>query len=1211
MRRFGKAALATGAFGILAVSAAVVSPAGSAGAVPPSQPDTDRPRLELVGRYDTGGGAGSAEIVAYRGATMYVLNKTKVDVVDLSDPATPTKTGELDLSGDGGEPTHVAAWRDYVAVTVPAAVKTDPGKVVLFDAGRPGIPRIAEATVGALPDMVTFASNGGRLVVANEGEPSGYGTPGAVDPEGTVTIINRRRLVAGQPGAVTTVDFGEFNAGGPRHAETAGVRLNGPGASVAQDLEPEYVGVSGRTAWVTLQENNAVAVIDLPTATVTSLVPLGTKSHETAGNGIDASDRDGTVAPGPNRGKIDITPKPVDGLYQPDAAAPFVIGGTTYVATANEGDAREWPGFVDEIRINSAAYTLDTGLYPPTSESDPKLGRLTVSRSDGNTDADPEYERATAFGTRSVSIRDAAGNLIWDSGDLLEQVTAAANPGAFNANNDSNAFDDRSDNKGPEPEGVVFGRVGGRPYLFVGLERAGGVVVLDVTDPNAPVFVQYLNNRTYAQSGIGPDSGPEGLTFVPAGASPNGRQTLLVGNEVTGTVSIYQRARKVPVAERDGAGRLTLLHNNDGESSLLPGLNGSLPVGGAAAFKTVMEREIADARNLNNAVLSVYAGDAFLASATLACSLPPNPVTTPVYDAVAQRQMPYDVHALGNHEFDFTPDFTERFIRAFGDGGPVDQPFLATNLDFSGEPGFADLVDGDGIIQNGQQGRVIGGAAIRIDPVTGQRFGIVSAITPQLATISSPRNVAVTSSDIATTAAAVQADIDRLHALGVRKIILVSHLQSVANDRALIEQTSGVDIAVAGGGDDQLASPAIPTARQLLPGDPVAVGTYPIWVTDAAARQVPIVTTSGNYKYLGRLDVRFDAAGELAGPSSIDLNRSYPRRVAPDSPQATAGALYDTVAPDPAIVASVITPVQACLAGFASDVQATSEVRINTSRQGNAGLGFTTGVRTGETNGGNLVADAFLAFYDATAASVGLPARSPANPVIAIQNGGGIRQTGSVAGEVLPVGGSPPGPITRLNTLDLLPFANTMAVVSDVTPAQLKDILERSIAAQSATAAECGVASPAAPGSSSGAFLQIAGFEVTYNRCGTAQVTSNPPAGENAGTITTPGTRVVDVTLDDGTPIVVGGVPVAGAPNVRIVTNSFTAAGGDNFAVLEDVFATQTVGLPGSYEQALRDYITNPAVFPVGVSGYPTIPATDTRYAAPTGEGRITILASP
>jgi 2',3'-cyclic-nucleotide 2'-phosphodiesterase (5'-nucleotidase family) len=1212
MGRFGKAALVGAAFGMLAATAAVLSPAGGAGAAPASQPDTTKPRMELVGRYDTGGGLAAAEIVAYSDSTMYVLNKHKVDVVDVSNPAAPVRTAQLDLSAYGGEPTHVAAWRNFVAVTVPAAVKTDPGRLVLFDAAQPGIPVVAEVETGALPDMVTFASNGGRLLVANEGEPNSYGQPTSVDPEGSVTIVNRRRLLAGKPGAVTTVGFAAFNVGGPRHGETAGVRLNGPGASVAQDLEPEYITARGRTAWVTLQENNAVAVIDIPTATVTSLRPLGTKDHSVPGSGLDASDRDGTVAPGPNRGKINIGPKAVDGLYQPDGAAQFDIGGVTYVALANEGDAREWPGFTDEIRVNNAAYPLDPAVYPAGTKADQQLGRLTVSRTDGNTDADPEYERITAFGSRSVSIRDADGNLVWDSGDLFEQVTAAANAGAFNANNDSNAFDDRSDNKGPEPEGVVFGRISGRPYLFVSLERSGGVIVLDVADPAAPTFVQYLNNRTYAQSTVGPDSGPEGMAFVPSGASPTGRQLLLVGNETTGTVSIYQRAVRATSATRDGAGRLTLLHNNDGESSLLPGLNGTLPVGGAAAFKTVMEREIADARNLNNAVLSVYAGDALLASATLACSLPPAPPTTPVYDAVAQRQMPYDVHALGNHEFDFTPDLTERFIRAFGDGGPVSQPFLATNLDFSGEPGFADLIDADGIIQNGQTGRVVGGAAIKIDPVTGQRFGIVSAITPQLATISSPRNVVVTTADIAATAAAVQADVDALHALGVRKIILVSHLQSVANDQALIAQTRGVDIAVAGGGDDQLTSPAIPVARQLLPGDPASVGTYPLWVTDLASRQVPIVTTSGNYKYVGRLDVRFNAAGELDGPSSIDLLRSFPRRVAPNSPQATAGAFYDTVVPDPAIVASVNGPVQACLDGFAGDVQATTEVRLNTSRQGNAGLGFTTGVRTGETNGGNLVADAFLAFYDATATSAGLPPRGPSNPVIAIQNGGGIRQTGSVAGEVLPVGGTPPGPITRLNTLDLLPFANTMAVVSNVTPAQLKDILERAVAAQSATAAECGgTASPAAPGASSGAFLQVAGFAVTYNRCGTAQVTSNPPPGENAGTITTPGTRVVHVTLADGTPLVVGGVPVPGAPNVRIVTNSFTAAGGDNFAVLEDLFAANTVGLPGSYEQALRQYIADPAKFPIGPSGFPTIPATDTRYALPTGEGRITILASP
>jgi 5'-nucleotidase len=672
------------------------------------------------------------------------------------------------------------------------------------------------------------------------------------------------------------------------------------------------------------------------------------------------------------------------------------------------------------------------------------------------------------------------------------------------------------------------------------------------------------------------------LPFVAAKDSPNRQPLVIVGNEVTGTVNIFSG---VPT---DGGGTLTLLHNNDGESTIEPLTSSGVQVAGVAAYKTVLDREIRDARNAGNAVLNVYAGDAFLASSALACSLPPNPSTTPVYDAVAQRQMAYDAHIFGNHEFDFNPDFLQRFVRTFNRNGVPDQPFLSANLDFRGEPTWADLLDRDGVIQvEAAGGRVVARSADLVDETTGMRFGVVGATTPLLPTISSPRNVVLTSTDLQSTAQVVQREIDALTRRGINKIVVVSHLQNIQNDQALVALLRGVDVAVAGGGDELLANATTP----LLPGSSAVAGPYPLGVVAADGRTVPVVTTEGNYKYVGRLDVRFDAAGNVIG---IDTEKSFPRRVVVSNSNAPAVTFPDRVVPDPGVQSTAVAPVIACLAALAQPI-ARTEVAINVANPA-GGLGFTNGVRTGETNGGNLVTDSYLAAYDAYAAAAGLPPRGPANPVVAVQNGGGIRQN---AGNVLPVGatfdsstgtyGGVPGVISRRNTLDVLAFfTNSMTVLRDMSPAELKLAFERSAATLP---------------SAGGQFLQVAGLTVTYSLGGTPHVVSAPPAGQPYGTVTTPGNRVVSITLADGTPIVAGGAVVPGAPNVTVVTNSFTANGGDNFAAFGGVPSSRRVNLGLLYEQALVAYLLS---FPVA-SGLPTIPASDIRYSNPNGEGRIVV----
>jgi len=625
---------------------------------------------------------------------------------------------------------------------------------------------------------------------------------------------------------------------------------------------------------------------------------------------------------------------------------------------------------------------------------------------------------------------------------------------------------------------------------------------------------------------------------------------------------------------------LTLIHNNDGESSLgadaiYKTKSGDLKVGSTSAFATVFDREIADARQMGNAVLSVYAGDSFLPSKNMICSEPGDPKSQkPVLDAVAQAQMPYDVHILGNHEFDYGTGFLSRYIKAFGANGKRKHPFISGNLDFSKNSDLKSMV-GKNTLSSGAiaNGKVLGRSYVHTDPVTKHRFGVVSAVTWGLRTISSPGSVKLTTNDLQSTAKAVQAQIDTLQRMGINKIILVSHLQAASNDKELVALLKGVDIAVAGGGDELLQNSAIEDAVELIPGESTPVGEYPTMLADKAGNEVPLVTTSGNYKYLGRADLFFDEKGNL---DAVNPLTSYPRRVVPVSTVSTAAGITDAVTPKESIVKSVDTPLTACLAGFTAPIAASNTV-FNTDR----GSATVLGVRTAETNGGNLVADAFVYSYNQRYEKAGLPKPSTTTPLVGVQNGGGIRQNPAI---VLPVTGKV-GEITRGNTFDLLPFGNTLVAVTNVSPKELKEIFERS----------CSIST-----SGGGQFLQISGMKVVCLRNGTAQVVSTPASGATVGSITTEGTRVKSITLTDGRAIVSNGALVAGAPSVTMVTNNFTADGGDNYPALA---ALKKSAFGIDYEVSLYEYLRT---FPAGAAGLATIPDTDARYKALTGEGRFT-----
>jgi DNA-binding beta-propeller fold protein YncE len=500
--------------------------------------------MEKIGAYD-GMVLGAAEITAFDPASkrLFVVNGANgsVDVLDLSNPASPKLLGTISVAAIGGGVNSVAIHDGLVALAVEAKLKTSPGVVAFYNAAD--LKLLHTVQVGALPDMVTFTPDGKTLLVANEGEPNSYGLADSVDPEGSVSIIAVNRTGTS---TVATANFKEF-IGKEAALRSAGIRIYGPGANAAQDIEPEYIAVSadGKTAYVTLQENNAIAIVDIAAAKITSLKPLGLKNHNVAGAGMDASDEDGGTNTNSGTPAIKIGPQPVQGMYLPDGIAAFTVKGVNYLITANEGDARaDWPGFNEEKRVREhCPLGLDPAVFGANASVlnlDSNLGRLRVtSAPDGSTTGKNAAGLCTAlysFGGRSFSIWNESITQVYDSGDDLEQRTKALSVANFNASHDNNTLDGRSANKGPEPEGVVVANFGSKVFAFVGLERIGGVMVYDVSVPAAPVFVSYLNTR----SGTTGDRGPEGLSLILADKSPNGKPLLIVGNEVSGTTAIYQ-----------------------------------------------------------------------------------------------------------------------------------------------------------------------------------------------------------------------------------------------------------------------------------------------------------------------------------------------------------------------------------------------------------------------------------------------------------------------------------------------------------------------------------------------------------------------------------------------------------------------------------------------------------------------------------------------
>lgn len=470
------------------------------------------------------------------------VSLNRLEVYDMADITKPFQMKLVDLSSYISSPTSIAAFNGIIAVVGIGSSPQSSGKVIFFDNDGNFENQFS---VGPGPDMVGFAPGGNILLIANEGSPTGdYSS----DPGGSVSIINVSVGINNLTQAsVQTVSFTPLDSQAINplvlHYGNNNQQL------VSQDLEPEYVTANSNAtkAYVSLQENNAVMIIDIQSATIDTVIGLGYLDRSIAGNGLDASD----VNPA-----IDIkTYDRLFALFQPDAITAFEFNGATYIASANEGSPIDKSSFTDVSRLNSTP--IDPGKFTNVGNliNDNSLGRLEINSMLGDNNGDGLKDSLFTFGTRSFSIWDENFQLVWDSGDDFEQITALAYPLNFNSdNNDNNSFKSRSDNRGPEPEAITIGEVDGVKYAFIALERMGGFMVYDISDPTNPQFELYELNRNFSKaantSGAG-DLGPESIVFVPAFQSPTGIALVIIANEVSGTFSIYEIGQGIGLEEKD------------------------------------------------------------------------------------------------------------------------------------------------------------------------------------------------------------------------------------------------------------------------------------------------------------------------------------------------------------------------------------------------------------------------------------------------------------------------------------------------------------------------------------------------------------------------------------------------------------------------------------------------------------------------------------
>ncbi len=1142
-----------------------------------------------------GGAAQGAEVVIHDPVRQIfiVMGAQGLDFLDAVSGARVGGFGRAAVQGTGGDPltrlgtaNSVAISGDTLAIAFDGGLSGGAGStaqvngfVAFFQLGTAANGAVTatwQRTVTgpdfSVPDMITFTPDGTRLLVAIEGEPRDeYAAAGTSNPVGGIGIID----VA--TGALTFAGFEAFNSQ-KAALQAAGVRMNIPGATVAEDLEPEYITIApgGAFAYVALQEANAIAELDIASATITRIMPLGFKDHSVAGNGLDPSDRDNAAGTG-NIQQIVLAP--VRGLYMPDGVASFGLGGRTFLVTANEGDAREWAimgaGGRDDPRLNGSGLTLDPTVFPDATTLllNSELGRLRVSRTDGDTDGDGDLDQIFAFGARSLSIFEVtAGGLVrtFDSGDLIERTLFTQFP--------TLAAADRDPAKGPEPESVSLGFIDGQLFAFLALERAAPgnslVMAFKIEDEATVTYAGLLRG-----TGTGAQN-PEVIAFVPRENSPAAIDApmLAVPNESSNVfrVSTVTQASTAPFT-------LQILHASDFEG-------GVDAVRRAPNFAAIVDFLEDQSPSGNSITLS--SGDNFIPGPFTAAGTDPavRPALAAFYEqalglaagsltGIRNGTLPFnaldiailnaigiEASVIGNHEFDLGPnpfagafDFVASLPALPGQPtlGSITNigaqfPFLSANLNPAGEPALNPLFTAElraAVSYATTRADLLTGEAIRAEatgrewsPWTtitegGQTIGVLGITTQILAQISSVGGVIVQggpADNMPALAAILQPLVNQMRDAGINKILLLSHLQQNINERTLAELLSGVDVIVAGGSHQLWADGTDPLEPGTTPGN-----TYPVVRTGADGAPVLVVNTAANYTNVGRLVVTFDANGVI-DLASLDpaINGSYETsdagvdRLLGNNDGTLSAAERATIFADGTRggeVLQLVTPVGEVIQVKDANTFGFTNVFLE-GRRGE--------VRTEETNLGNLTADANL--FVARQVDAGV--------MVSIKNGGGIRaEIGAVSGQPVPVElpplanpetGKLGGAVSQLDIENSLRFNNSLTVLS-MTAANVERIVEHAVAAWT-------------PTTTPGQFGQFGGLAFSFDPTRAAQVITQVSSGgvPVSASITTEGLRVRNlvVTNDLGNPVDVlvrDGV-FQGDPNrvIKVVTLNFLAGNG-------------------------------------------------------------------
>ncbi|GIP59580.1 choice-of-anchor I family protein [Paenibacillus woosongensis] len=1059
---------------------------------------TDKLYIRKIGSYQVGStnkDGGVAEIVKYNkgNGRFYLVNGSSnppsLDIVKLAGGVlTKEKTIQVkELAESGGfqygdlTSVDVHAETKRIALAVQEADAAKAGKILVMDEDGN---LLTTYEAGVQPDMLLFTPDGRYILTADEGEPRLAG----IDPEGSVTIVDTLTE------EVTHVKFDDpaviDDLVHIRGASGADGSITGPGnkADALFDLEPEYIALSsdGETAYVSLQENNAIAEVDIAARTVTAVRGLGVKDLNDPANSLDLV-KDGTI-------KLENVP--FFGQYMPDGIAAYDFGGQTYLFTANEGDVTEWPGRVNGTTLGK----LRTRLNPGSAAAQFLESKGTVYEK-VEVAGDMGNDEVYLYGGRSFSIWNAADmRLVYDSGSDFEQITAQRLPDYFNSSNSKTEKDDRSGKKGPEPEYVSVGRVGDKVFAFIGLERIGGVMTYDVTDPAAPEFVNYTNTRDFG-AGLDTDTGPEGLEFIPAPDSPTGRPLLLVANEVGGTVAVLElEVTKVTLNKTDlrlhlggagekltaavdavGVGQVGVKWTSsnpgiaavNGDGLVTPVTAGSAEVtaisedgyGMAIAKVTVSEAAAADWKltvmhtndthahladvarrgtlvreireeTAGNSLL-VDAGDVFSGDLYFTKWLG-------LADLAFMNQLQYDAMTFGNHEFDRGTAVLAEFV------SQAQFPLVSSNIDFSKDNHMAPWIRSPKTMRAGAF-QAAGDAGVYpyvVFDVNGKRVGVMGLTTEDTKETSSPgKNVAFLPA-----AEAAAETVKAMEQEGIQIIIALSHL-GYSRDKQLAGAVDGIDLIVGGHTHTKLDEPEI------------------ILNSDGGAPTV-IVQANEWGKYLGRVDLYFDRNGVVLTGAGQTSGRLIP---------------VDSQVEEDRELKAMLEPYNAELDVLKKQVIGNAGVVLDGERDH---------VRSRETNLGNLIADGLLA-----------KAKALKNADIALTNGGGIRAS------------IDEGEITMGELRTVMPFGNTLYIL-DVTGKQLKDGLENGV-------------SGAKLADLPGKFPQVAGMKFKWD--------PKAPAGS----------KVYDIQIQNGERY----IPLNESAIYRLATNSFVANGGDGYASFAEAVA--------------------------------------------------------